>query len=173
VNNEMERRLHDLAHRLEQQGVTIAQYLALTGQEQQPFVDALRASSTEAVRADLALRAVVAQESIAATDDEVDSEVERLATQVDEKPERVRKDLERRGGIEALRSDLARGKALRFLIDHADVVDPEGNPVDLTLAEGEPAGAEPAPRAEDTSETAETAEADPDRTTPTAEEPPE
>jgi hypothetical protein len=47
----------------------------------------------------------------------------------------VRKDLERRGAIEALRSDLARGKALRFLVDHAEVVDEEGSPVDLTLPE--------------------------------------
>jgi hypothetical protein len=47
----------------------------------------------------------------------------------------VRRDLERNGAIEALRSDLARGKAVRFLVDHAEVVDEEGNPVDLTLPE--------------------------------------
>ena len=41
VNSEMERRLHDLAHRLEEQGLrmTIPQYLAATGQDQQEFVD--------------------------------------------------------------------------------------------------------------------------------------
>ena len=44
VNQEMERRLHDLAHRLEEQmkGLTIPQYLAMTGQDQQEFVDGLR-----------------------------------------------------------------------------------------------------------------------------------
>ena len=65
---------------------------------------------------------------------------ERLAARLEEKPERVRRDLERRGAIGALRSDLARGKALRFLIDHAEVVDEEGHPVDLSLPEGGPAG---------------------------------
>ena len=35
VDEEMERRLHDLHHRLEQQGATIPQYLAATGQEQE------------------------------------------------------------------------------------------------------------------------------------------
>jgi hypothetical protein len=39
--------------------------------------------------------------------------------------------------IDDLRSDLARGQALRFLIDHAVVVDEAGNVVDLTLPEGE------------------------------------
>ena len=47
----------------------------------------------------------------------------------------MRKDLERRGVIEAVRSDIARGKALRFLVDHAEVVDEDGNTVDLTLPE--------------------------------------
>jgi trigger factor len=131
----MERRLHDLAHRLEEQGLrmTIPQYLAATGQDQQEFVDGVRVGAAEAVRADLALRAVITQEEIAATDDEVDAEVERIAQQMDEKPAKVRKDLERRGVIEAVRSDIARGKALAFLMDHAEVVDADGNTVDLSL----------------------------------------
>lgn len=145
VNREMERRLHDLAHRLEEQGLrmTIPEYLAATGQDQQEFVDSVRAGATEAVRADLALRAVIAQEEIAATDDEVDAEVERIAQQMKEKPARVRKDLERRGVIEAVRSDIARSKALAFLTDHAEVVDADGEPVDLSLPQPEaPEGAE-------------------------------
>jgi trigger factor len=135
VNSEMERRLHDLAHRLEEQGIkmTIPQYLAATGQDQQEFVDNVRVGAIEAVRADLALRAVIVQEEIAATDDEVDAEVDRLAEQLGEKPAKVRKDLERRGVIEAVRSDIARGKALAFLMDHAEVVDADGEPVDLSL----------------------------------------
>jgi trigger factor len=135
VANEMEGRLHDLVHRLEAQGLDIPQYLAATGQEQDAFLATLRATSTDAVRADLALRAVVAQEEIEASDDDVGAEIDRLAERLEAKPDRVRKDLERRGAIEALRSDLARGKALRFLVDHAEVVDDEGNPVDLTLPE--------------------------------------
>jgi trigger factor len=139
VNTEMERRLHDLAHRLEEQGLrmTIPQYLAATGQDQQEFVDGVRANATEAVRADLALRAVITQEAIAATDEEVDAEVERIAQQMDQKPAKVRKDLERRGVIEAVRSEIARGKALAFLMDHAEVVDADGEPVDLSLPQPE------------------------------------
>lgn len=137
VDSEMERRLHDLAHRLEHQGMNIAQYLMMTGQDQQVFVDELRAGCTQAVLADLALRSVVAQEGIVAEDSEVDDEIERLAARLDQKPAKVRKDLERNGAIEALRSDIARSKAVRVLIDNADVVDEEGNPVDLTLPESE------------------------------------
>lgn len=136
VGQEMERRLHDLAHRLEHQGATIPQYLAATGQDQEKFIDGLRSGSTTAVKADLALRAVVAQEGITATDDEVDAEIDRIAERADEKAEKVRREFEQSGAMEAVRSDIARGKALQFLVDHATVVDESGNPVDLTLPGG-------------------------------------
>jgi trigger factor len=159
VNQEMERRLHDLAHRLEEQqkGITIPQYLAATGQDQAEFLAKLREGATEAVRADFALRAVVAQEDISATDDEVDAEIAQLAERLNEKPAKVRKDLERRGVLEAVRSEIARGKAMRFVIDHATVVDEKGDVVDLSLDDatnGTTNSTEPS-EADDTSETIE------------------
>jgi trigger factor len=137
VAQEMERRLHDLAHRLEAQGANIAQYLEATGQEQDAFVAGVREGSTGAVKADLALRAVVAQEAIEASDEELDEEIARLAERVEQKPAKVRRDLEQRGVIEAVRSDIARNKALQFLVDHATVVDESGDPIDLTLPGGD------------------------------------
>jgi trigger factor len=135
VNQDMEHRLHDLMHRLEGQGMDIPTYLAATGQDQSSFVDGIREGSIKAVLADLGLRSVVAQEEIEATDDELEAEIVRLAERMGEKPERVRRDLGKRGVLEAVRSDIARGKALEFLIDHASVVDEAGDPIDLTLPE--------------------------------------
>ncbi|MGQ0804115.1 MAG: trigger factor [Actinomycetota bacterium] len=143
VHQEMERRLHDLAHRLEGQGASIEQYLAATGQEQEAFVAAVRQGATAGVRADLALRAVVAQEGIEATEDELDAEIARLAERMEEKPAKVRRDLDRRGLLEAVRSDIARGKALQLLVDRATVVDEQGNPVDLSLPEDQSPKEEP------------------------------
>ncbi|MBV8950922.1 MAG: trigger factor [Actinobacteria bacterium] len=139
VRDEMERRLHDFMHRLEHQGATISQYLEATGQAQDVFVAGVREGSTQAVKADLALRAVVAQEGIEATDEELDAEIARLAEQTGQKPEKVRRDLDRRGALEALRSEATRGKALQFLVDHAVAVDENGNPADLAPPEMETA----------------------------------
>jgi trigger factor len=143
VNQELRGRLEDLAHRLSHQGAAIEQYLAATGQDQEAFLAGLREGATAAVRADLALRAVVAQEAIEASDEDLDAEIARLAERVGQKPDKLRRDLGKRGGLEAVRSDLARGKALQFLVDHANAVDEDGNPVDLTLPAGvaEPAAA--------------------------------
>lgn len=148
VTQEMERRLHDFAHRLQDQvgqGVTVPQYLAATGQDQEEFLGKLRETATRAVRSDLALRAVIAQEAIDVADDEVSAEIEQLAERTGEKPEKIRKDLEREGLVGAVRSDLARGKALTFLIEHATVVDEDGNPVDLTPPETPAASSDETP----------------------------
>lgn len=133
VDDETRRRIEDLAHRLQHQNATLEQYLEATGHEPQAFIDEVREGAARAVLADLALRAVVAQEAIEPTDGEVEAEIERLAERLDEKVEKVRRDLERRGVLETVRSDLARGKALEFLVEHATVVDEEGNVIDLTV----------------------------------------
>ena len=133
VDDETRRRVEDLAHRLQHQNASLEQYLQATGQEPQAFIDGVRDGAARAVLADLALRAVVAQEAIQPTDDEVDAEIVRLAERLEEKVEKVRRDLERRGVLETVRSDLARGKALEFLVEHSTVVDEEGNVIDLTI----------------------------------------
>jgi trigger factor len=149
VAQEMERRLHDLHHRLEPQGVNITQYLTATGQDQEVFVASIREGAEKAVKADLALRAIVAQEDISATDEEVDREIERLAERVEEKPAKVRRDLEQRGALEAVRSEITRGKALELLVERASVVDEAGNPVDLTLPTPDPSTDEGSPEPTD------------------------
>ena len=140
VDDETRRRIDDLAHRLSHQKATLEDYLQATDQEPQAFVDGVREGAARAVVADLALRAVVAQEQIEATDEELEAEIRRLAEQVDQKPEKLRRDLERRRVLETVRSELARGKALEFLIEHSTVVDEDGNEIDLTLPTEPPTG---------------------------------
>ena len=133
VGQEMEQRLHDLMHRVQQQGLTIPQWLAMTGQDQTEFLAELRGGAAKAVLADLALRAVVNQESIEPSDADLDAEIERLAERAGEKVQKVRRDLDRQGLLEAVRSDLARGKALQFVVDAAVAVDTEGNELDIEI----------------------------------------
>ena len=138
IQEEMERRLHNLLHRLQEQGASVEQYLAATGLSQDQLIADVRLESTKAVKADLALRAVVAAEEIVASDDEVDAEIARLAERTGRKPAQLRKEIERGGGLQAVRSELSRGKALQFLVDHATVVDEEGKPLDISFPESAP-----------------------------------
>jgi trigger factor len=148
VDAEVERRLHDLGHRLEHQGATIEQYLMATGQEPQAFVDELRSSAVPSVKVDLALRALADAEELDASEEDVDDEIVRLAGQVELTPAKVRENLVTSGQMPAVRSDVRKAKALAWLMEHVDVVDPEGQPIDRTDLEPaapELTAAEPAP----------------------------
>ncbi|HZT65720.1 MAG TPA: trigger factor [Acidimicrobiales bacterium] len=145
VHSEMERRAHDLSHRLEAQGADIARYLATTGTSEEEFVASLREGAVEAVKADLALRALADAESIEATGEDLDAEVERLAQRFGVRENELRRQLQRSDGLEALRSDVRKAKALAWLVEHVEPVDEEGRPVDraeLEVAAGEVPGGE-------------------------------
>jgi trigger factor len=135
VDAEVQRRLEDLAHRLQHQGATVQQYLDATGTQAQELVEQLRTQAVDAVKADLAIRAVIDAEGIDADDDEVDAEIDRLAARLEQDPAEVRSQLERAGQVQAVRSDVTRGKALEWLAERAEVVDPDGSPVDRSLLE--------------------------------------
>jgi trigger factor len=130
VNSELSRRIHDLGHRLEEQGATIAQYIQATGQTEDAVLEELRVSATQAVKADLALRAVAEAEDLEVTDDDLDTEIERLAERTRMKPKDVLRQLERADQLPAVRSDIKKAKALEWLVEHAELVDEEGHPVD-------------------------------------------
>jgi trigger factor len=135
VEAELERRAHDLAHRLEAQGATIAQYLEATGQTEEQLVEELRQGATTAVKADLALRAVADAEEIEVSDDEVQVEVERMAERLGQKPAQLQRQLERAEQMPAVRSDIRKGKALEWLADHVEIVDSGGRSIDRALLE--------------------------------------
>jgi trigger factor len=138
IQEEMERRLHTILHRLEEQGASVEQYLEASGLSQDQLIADVRLEATKAVKADLALRAVVAAEQIEVSDEEIDAEVARLAERTGRKPAQLRKEIERGQGLQAVRSELSRGKALQFLVDHATVVDEEGKPLDISFPEPAP-----------------------------------
>ena len=138
VNNEMQQRLEDLGMRLQAQGISIEQYLAQTGQDQEAFVAELRESAAQGVKVDLALRAVAEAEGIEVTDEDLDAEIEAVAARVGQKPDKVRKQLDRNGQIPAVRSDLRTRKALDWLIEHVELVDEGGSTIDRAALEVEP-----------------------------------
>src|SRR5579859_308890 len=160
VDQEVERRAHDLEHRLAGQGATVAQYLEATGQTEDQVVAEFREAAVQAVKADLALRAVADAEGIEAADDDVDAEILRLAQRLGEKPAELRRQLERAEQMPAVRSDVRKSKALEWLVDHVEVVDEAGHLIDRSQLSPKP---EPSSSAPDPSPSAvETGEAEVD-----------
>lgn len=130
VDNEMRRQLRDMMYRLEQQGASLQQLLAMSGQTEEDFLAQLREGATNTVKADLALRSLAEKENIEVTEEEIDAEVDLLARQFGQKSSRVRRDLERAEQMPAVRSDIRKAKALKWLTENVSIVDSDGKPLD-------------------------------------------
>jgi trigger factor len=145
IGAEMERRLHDLSHRLESQGADLGQYLEATGRPQEDFVAELKATASDSVKADLALRAVADAEGLDVSEEELDEEIVRLAERFGQPAGTLRDQLERTDQMAAVRSDLRKAKALEWLLEHIEVVDEEGRSIDrAALTPEAPVNEEPA-----------------------------
>lgn len=141
IDAEVERQLHDMQHRLESQGANISDYLQATGQSPEELVGALRSQSIPSVKADLALRAVAEAEGIDPTEADIDAEIDRLAIAYNMKPAEARRNLQRADQMLAVRSDWKKTRALDWLLQHVEIVDEDGEPIDRELLDPDKAEA--------------------------------
>jgi trigger factor len=129
VDDEVNERLHELQHRLESQKLTLAEYFSATGQSPDDLLGAVRTDAYAAVKADLALRALVEAEELTLSDEELDAEIVTMADRMGTSPIELRRQLDTAGRTGAVRSELRKGKALQWLLDHVELFDDEGNPM--------------------------------------------
>jgi trigger factor len=129
VDAEVNERLHDLQHRLEAQKLGLGEYLQATGRTPDDLLVAVRVDAQRAVKADLALRALAEAEALTLSDEELDAEIVTMAQRMETSPAELRRQLDTAGRTGAVRSELRKGKALQWLLDHVELFDEEGNPM--------------------------------------------
>jgi trigger factor len=133
VQSETQRRATELVNQIQSRGIAFEQYLAMRGLDQDGLVAEIRDSAAIGVKVDLALRAVAEAEGIDVDDADVEAEFERIARDVRQKPNQVRKAYERNDAVPELRAELRKRKALDWLFNNIDIVDPEGQPIEHGL----------------------------------------
>ncbi|OYV65615.1 MAG: trigger factor [Actinobacteria bacterium 21-64-8] len=133
VDDETNERLHDLGHRLEQQKLTLETFMQVTNQTPEQLLETLRADAARAVRVDLALRALVRQENLEPTDDEVERELVTTAESMNVDADVLRANLRDTGRVITFRSEVAKMKASRWLMANVIYVDPQGVDIDPAL----------------------------------------
>jgi len=136
VQNDLQRRVEGTVRQLQSQGIDVEQWLSITGQDANSFVESMKGASEQAVRVDLALRAVATAEGLDADEGDLALEYERMAMQFNQKPNQVRKAYEQNDMVPELASQIRKGKALDWLIHHVEMVDPDGNPLDRDVILG-------------------------------------
>jgi trigger factor len=137
VQGDLQNRVQNTVQQFQAQGISIDQWLAATGQDANGFVEMLKVQSVKAAKVDLALRAVATAEGIEVDDDDLNAEYARISLQVRQKASEVRKAYERNDAVSDLITQIKKTKALDWLLEHAEVVDPEGTPIDRELLMGD------------------------------------
>lgn len=130
VQDQIQRQLQDMAMRLAQQGMQIDQFLEATGQSVEDLAENMKEPAEQAARVDLALRAVVAAESMELTDDELQAEIDESAAQLGQDGAELRQAFEEGGQLSSLRSDILKQRAMDLLMESVEIVDEDGNTID-------------------------------------------
>lgn len=147
VADEIDGRLRGMFGNLLDSGVDPDEYFARTGRD----VDQLRAElagpAENAVKVDLALRAIAAAEGLSPDDDTLAETVDEMAARAGADGAAQLEKLRESGQLSLLRADLAKSKALEWFWDNVELVDESGAAVDLGAAE--PAGEQDDPTSQD------------------------
>jgi trigger factor len=120
---------HRTARRLSAQGIEPQQYLQITGKTEEELVGEAEGDAEIALRREAVLAAVVEQEGIEVSDEELAGALEQaLRAQAGERQlgeKQLQRQLKRarsRGADEALREDIAMRKAVDLLVEHAESI---------------------------------------------------
>ena len=130
VDADLNQRVQAVVQQFQAQGVDLGQWLAATGQGPDDFIESLRGASVEAVKVDLALRAVADAESIEVEPHDFDAEYARMAMQYQQRAKDIRKAYEDNEAVPELAAQIRKSKAFDWLLHNIDFVDPAGAAID-------------------------------------------
>ena len=114
IKYNQERIMNEMSQRMMYQGLQMEQYLQLMGTTKEEFLERVKPDAIARIKTSLVLEAVAAAENIVASDDDVDAEIQDMATQYQMKPEEL-KDMIGAPELENIKKDIASRKELEFL----------------------------------------------------------
>lgn len=114
IKYNQERIMNEMSQRMMYHGLQMEQYLQLMGTTKEEFLERVKPDAIARIKTSLVLEAVAAAENIVASDDDVDAEIQDMATQYQMKPEEL-KDMIGAPELENIKKDIASRKALEFL----------------------------------------------------------
>ena len=132
--------LDNFKMQLAQQGLQYDQYMKATGMDEAQLLADAKEPALKQVRMDLAMAAIIKEENIDATDEEVEAEFQRMADQYGMDLETVKKYLQ----AEQVKDQLKSQKAIAVVVDSATAVKAEKKPAKKTAKKAEDAEGEEA-----------------------------
>lgn len=119
IDTELDNMVQDFENRLRMQGMNLDMYYQFSGQSEAALREQMTGDAEPRVRNQLVLEAIAKAEGIEATDEELDAELEKMASQYQRDASELRGILENNGRIDDIRLELTSKKAVDFLVEHS------------------------------------------------------
>ena len=136
VKAEIDAREHDILHSLNHDDGLFDRYLESQGKTRDEFSAELRESAEQSVRVQFILDAVADKTDVQVGDAELTEYLVRQAGRYNMAPQEFATQVMQGGNLPALVADVRRNKALADVLEHAQITDASGNPVDLNALAG-------------------------------------
>jgi len=119
VEREIDHMLGHFEQHLRFQGMNLEMYKQFSGKDDKALREEFREEAEKKVRANLVLEAIAKEENLEVTDEEIDEELEKLAEQLNQSKDEVRRLLEERDGLEGIKNQLLTRKAVDLLVSNS------------------------------------------------------
>lgn len=116
-----ERIFNEFSQNMMYQGLQMEQYLKLMNTTKEDMLERVKPDAIARIKTSLVLEAVVAAEGITPTEDEIEEEIQNMASSYQMEPEKI-KELLSDKEMESLKKDVASRKALDFLVENCKEV---------------------------------------------------
>lgn len=121
LDSTIDQMVNDYARRMQSQGIPLDQFMEFTGTTMEQIREQMKPQAFQRVRNRVVLEAVVKAENIAATEEEINAELQKMADQYKMDIEKI-KEIFNVQGLDQLKQDLAVQKAVNFLVENAKFV---------------------------------------------------
>jgi trigger factor len=122
VDTELDQMVKEFEQQLQMQGMTMEMYSQFSGQDQDALKEQMREDAEKRVKTNLTLEAIANKEELEASEEDVEAELEKMASMYGTEIEQLKQMLG--GNTDALKGDLKMRKAIDFLADESKTVSP-------------------------------------------------
>ncbi len=122
IDSQVEQMVDEFKQRVSYQGISFEQYLQFTGQNLEALEESMRPEAVKRIQGSLVLEAIVAAESIEATDEDLNKEMEKMASMYQMDVEQIASFIQDEQK-ENMKKDIAIQKAVEFLAAEANVTE--------------------------------------------------
>jgi trigger factor len=141
VDAEIEQRRHNLDDRLQQAGMSMADYLEGSGQTADGIEEQFDTDARRSIKAGFILDKLAVAEELGVESSELNSYITQQAYRMGVTPDQLAQQITESGQVNSVVADVLRTKALTLIAERATVTDESGNPVDITaITRGDEAG---------------------------------